>query len=87
MKFEIRCFEIIQKFWSACYTVDLVIFAYLKFREFFILRLLTKFRIRNFLFLFSSDIITRIFARIREFLLFAKFAKNKTSRILPDLQY
>ena len=43
-------------------TVDLVIFAVLNFREFLILGLFTKFRIRKFLFIFSSAIIIIIFA-------------------------
>ena len=45
------------------YTVDLVIFASLNFREFLILGLFTKFRIREFTFFFSSVIIIIIFAR------------------------
>ena len=45
------------------HTVDLVIFACLNFREFLIWELFTKFRIREFLFFFSSAIITIIFAR------------------------
>ena len=39
------------------YTIDLVIFACLNFHEFPILGLLTKFRIREFSFFFSSAII------------------------------
>ena len=38
------------------YTVDLVIFACLNFREFLILGLFTKFRMRELIFIFSSDI-------------------------------
>ena len=45
------------------YTVDLVIFACLNFREVMILGLFTKFRIREFFFFFSSVIIIIIFAR------------------------
>ena len=44
------------------YTVDLVIFASLIFREFQILGLFTKFIIREFSFFFSSAIIIIIFA-------------------------
>ena len=42
------------------YTVDLVIFACLHFREFLILGLFTKFKIRVFSFFCSSDIIKKI---------------------------
>ena len=45
------------------YTVDLVIFACLNFREFLILGLYKKFRIREFSFLFSSAIIIIISAK------------------------
>ena len=45
------------------YTVDLVIFACFNFREFQILELVTKFKIREFSFFFSSAIIIIIFAR------------------------
>ena len=45
------------------YTVDLVIFACLNFRKFPILGLFTKFRIGEFAFVFSSNIIRIIFAR------------------------
>ena len=69
-------------------TVDLVIFAYSNFRGFLILRLFTKFRIREFSFFFSSAIIKIIFTRFLNspIVLLAKFAKIKTSLILPDLQ-
>ena len=60
-------------------TVDLVIFACLNFRAFMICGLLTKFRICEFLFFFSSPFIIIIF---KKFVLLAKFAKIKTSRIL-----
>ena len=54
-------------FWNGLngylYTVDLVIFACLNFREFLILRLFTKFRIREFSFFFSGSNIMIIFAR------------------------
>ena len=46
------------------YTVDLVIFVCFNFRKFLILRLFTKFRIREFSFLFSGAIIIIIFARL-----------------------
>ena len=48
--------------------------------------LFTKFRIREFLFFFGSAIIIIIVARFLN-VLFAKFAKIKTSRILPDPEY
>ena len=44
-------------------TVDLVIFTCLNFREFLILGLFMKLRIREFSFFFSSAIIIIIFAR------------------------
>ena len=44
------------------YTVDMVIFTCLNFHEFPILRLFTKFRIREFSFFFSSAFIIIIFA-------------------------
>ena len=54
--------------WTRCtdifvssYTVDLVILACLNFREFMILGLFTKFRIREFLFFFSSRQTDRYF--------------------------
>ena len=47
------------------YTVDPVIFACLDFREFLILELFTKFRIREFSFSFSSAIIIIRFARFK----------------------
>ena len=45
-------------------TVDLVIFACLHFREFLILGLFTKFRIREFSFFFSTATIIIIFAGV-----------------------
>ena len=45
------------------YTVDLVIFGCLNFREFLILGLFTKFRIIEFSFFFSNVIIIIIFAK------------------------
>ena len=54
------------------YTVDLVIFACLNFREFLILGLFTKLWIRRYF--FSSAIIVIIFARFFN------------SQMLPDLQ-
>ena len=45
------------------YSVDLVIFACLNLREFHILGLFTKFRIRKFLVFFSSVTIIIILAR------------------------
>ena len=45
------------------YTVDLVILAWVNFREFQILRFFTKFKIREFSFFFSRAIIIIIFAR------------------------
>ena len=71
------------------YTVDLVIFACLNFREFLILGLFTKFRIREFTFFFSNAITRIIVVSLLnpEFALLAKFVKIKTSRILPDPQY
>ena len=59
------------------YIVDLVIFACLDFREFVICGLFTftKYKIRKFSIFMIS--ITRII------IIFAKSAKNKTSRILP----
>ena len=59
-------------------TVDLVIFACLDFREFVIWGLFTKSRILKC----SISMISITFI----ILIFAKFAKNKTLRILPDLQ-
>ena len=44
-------------------TVDLVILACLNFREFLILGLFAKFRIREFLFFFNNAILIIIFAR------------------------
>ena len=64
-------------------TVYLVIFACSNIREFLILGLFTKFRIREFSFFFRSDIIIVIFARFWN----SNFAKIKTTRILPDLHY
>ena len=72
------------------YTVDLVIFVCLNFREFLILVLFTEFRICEFSFFFGSTIIIIFFCEILEFVNLsplAKFAKIKISRILPDLQY
>ena len=46
-------------------TVDLVIFACLNFREFLILRLFTKFRIREFSFFSSSSIFLNRFLNSR----------------------
>ena len=45
------------------HTEDMVIFACFNFREFLISGFFTKFRIREFLFLFSSAIMKIIFAR------------------------
>ena len=61
------------------YTVDLVIFASLNFREFMVLGLVTKFIIREFSFSFSGAIIK---------IIFEKFALIKTSRnmIIVDLK-
>ena len=69
-------------------TGDLVIFACLNFREFPILGLFTKFRIREFSFFFSSATIIIIFAGFLNSLICAprEIFKIKTSRILPDLQ-
>ena len=53
------CFEICWK----RYTVDLVIFECLYFQEFLIFVLITKFRISEFSFFFSSSIMLRIFVR------------------------
>ena len=71
-------------------SVDLVIFACLDFREFVILGLYTKSRIRELAILMIGSAIINIISwdsKIREFVLLAKFAKIKTSRILPHLQY
>ena len=59
-------------------SVNLIIFACLNFREFLILGLLTKFRIREFPFFFCSAIIIIIFARflISRISPLLKFAKN-----------
>ena len=71
-------------------TVESGTFACLNFREFVILGLFTKSRIRELL---ISMIGSAPNNNIREILKFAhlsllaKFAKSKTSRILPDLQY
>ena len=74
------------------HTVYLVIFTCLtclNFREFLILKLFTKFRICECSFFFNSAIIIIIFARFlnSRIVFLAKFAKIKTSQILPDLQY
>ena len=71
------------------YSVDLVIFACLNFREFMILGLFTKFRIREFSIFFSSAIVLIISwdSWIREFVHLAKFAKVKIYWVIPDLQY
>ena len=58
--------------------------------EFILYRFMVKsmsVRIREFTFFFSSAIMIIFFARFREFVLLAKFAKIKTLEILPDLQY
>ena len=70
-------------------SIDLVIFRVFKFSRIFYFGTFTKFRIREFLFSFSSAIIIIIFAIcwIRKFVLLATFAQIKTSRILSDLQY
>ena len=70
--------------------MDLVIFACLDFREFVILGLFTKSRNRELsISMIDSSFIIKISrdSKIREFVLLAKFAKIKPSRILPDLQY
>ena len=56
------------------YTVDLVIFACLNFREFLILGLFTKFSIREYSFFFISAI---------ELIIFVRFLN---SRIFPPRQ-
>ena len=55
-------YNLIMKQERKRYTVDLVIFACLNFREFLFLRLFTKFRIRDCSFFFSSAILKIIFA-------------------------
>ena len=89
-----HCTNVIQIFcvyWVSRATVDLLIFACLNFREFLILWLFKKFRISEFSFFLSTcSAIIIIFLRdswIREFFRLAKFAKIKTSRILPDLVF
>ena len=62
-------------------TVDMVIFTGLIFRKFLILGLSTKLRIREFPLFFSSVIIINSQMSPQEIL------ENKTSRILPDIQY
>ena len=59
-------------------TVDLVIFACSNFREFLILGLFSFTKFRIFSFFFSSSI---------KIILFVRFWKIKTSRILPDLHF
>ena len=62
----------------------------LDFREFVILGLYTKSRIHELSIKMIGSAIIFIISRdssIRELVLLAKFAKIKTLRILPDLQY
>ena len=64
------------------------IFACLNFRDFFYFggfHEIKLFRIREFSFFSSSAVVEVVFASA--FVLLAEFAKHKTSRILPDLQY
>ena len=69
-------------------TVDMLIFTCLIFRNFFILGLSTKLRIREFPLFFSSAIIIIIFTKfLNSQMCPQEILENKTSRILPDLQY
>ena len=63
-------------------TVDLVIFASSNFREFLILGLLTKFRIRKFFFFFSI-----YYNNFREILEFANLSSSRNSRKLKPCEY
>ena len=73
---------------KSTYTVDLVIFMCLNFREFLIWGSFTKFRIPKLSFFFSA-IIKILIARFVNSRIchLAKFVKIKTSRKLLDLQY
>ena len=63
------------------YTIDLVIFACLDFREFMIFGLFTKSKIRELSILMIGNAHNNNFREI------SKFANLFSSRILPDLQY
>ena len=97
-QYSTRSMKLTPYSWNKCcmfhiaphlYTVDMVIFACLNIREFLILGLFTKPRIRDFLFIFCSAIRIIIFAWFLNSRICPprEFAKIKTSRILPDLQY
>ena len=63
----------------AHHTVDLVIFACLNLREFLILGLFTKFRIREFFFFFSSAIYYN--NNFREILEFANLSSSRKLKL------